>query len=143
MVAAVPDKNRDVRNPVSVLFLTRGSAETDKLLQEFEDRIDLWIVRVPSLEAGVAAMRMDLVALVIITPEISCDEVSALLTEVRRLRRHTPVLLVRSETAKTSPAWRSDNLAVLRSPLAPGLLSRALDLALRPVTTAPARRRQN
>jgi len=143
MVDAVPDKGRAIRIPLSVLILTRGSAETDKLLQEFEDRIDLWIVRVPSLQAGVAAMRFALVALVIITPEIPSDDVSVVLGEVSRLGRNTPVLLLRSETAETPAAWRSHSLAVLRSPLAPGLLSRAVDLALQPTRTDRARRRAN
>ena len=143
MVDAVPDKGRYLRIPLSVLILTRGSAETDTLLQEFDDRIDLWIVRVPSLQAGVAAMRFALVALVIVTPEIPPDDVSALLGEVSRLGRRTPVLLLRSEMAETPPAWRSHSLAILRSPLAPGLLSRAVDLALQPPRTNRARRRPN
>ena len=143
MIGAVPDKSRDLRIPLSVLFLTRGSAETDRLLQEFEDRIDLWIVRVPSLQASVAAMRMDLVSLVIITPEIPADDIGALLKEVSRLRRNTPVLLLRSETAETPPSWRSHGMAVLRCPLAPGLLSRAADLALQRVRMGLARRRPN
>jgi len=113
------------------------------MLQEFEDRIDLWIVRVPSLQAGVAAMRMDLVSLVIITPEIPADDVGALLKEVSRLRKNTPVLLLRSETAETPPSWRSRGMAVLRSPLAPGFLSRAVDLALQPARIALARRHPN
>lgn len=143
MVDGVPDKGHYLRIPSSVLILTRGSAETDKLLKEFEDRIDLWIVRVPSLQAGVAAMRMDLVSLVIITPEIPADDVGALLKEVSRLRKNTPVLLLRSETEETLPDWRSHSMAVLRSPLAPGLLSRAVDLALQPTRTNRARRRPN
>lgn len=144
MVDAVPDKGRALPIPLSVLILTRGSAVTDKLLEEFEDRIDLWIVRVPSLQAGLAAMRLALVALVIITPEIPSDDVSSLLAEVSRLRRNMPVLLLRSETAETPPAWQSHNsLAVLRSPLAPGLLSRAVDLALQPALTKRTRRRPN
>jgi hypothetical protein len=143
MVNAVADKGRYIRIPLSVLILTRGSAETDKLLQEFEDRIDLWIVRVPSLQAGVAAMRFALVALVIIAPEIPPDDVSVVLGEVSRLGRHTPVLLLRSETAETQPAWKSHSMAVLRSPLAPGILSRAVDLALQPVRTNRARRLPN
>ncbi len=143
MVDAVPDKGHYLRIRSSVLILTRGSEETDKLLQEFEDRIDLWIVRVPSLQAGVAAMRFALVALVIITPEIPSDDVSVVLEEVSRLGRRTPVLLLRSETAETPAAWKSHSIAVLRSPLAPGLLSRAVDLALQPTRTNRARRRPN
>ena len=142
MVNAVPDKDRTAWIRLSILFLTRGSAETEKLLQEFECRIDLWIVRVPSLQAGVAAMRMDLVSLVVITPEIPCNDVSALLAEVSRLHRNTPVLL-RSGAAETPPAWRPHRIAVLRSPLAPGLLTRAVDLALQPARTGRGRRRPN
>jgi hypothetical protein len=76
-----------------------------------------------------------LVALVIITTEIPSDEVSAVLGEVSRLGRHTPVLLLRSEMAETPSAWKSHSIAILRSPLAPGLLSRAVDLALQPTQT--------
>ena len=143
MVDAVSDKCRYLRIPSSVLILKRGSAEADKLLQEFEHRVDLWIVRVPSLQAGVAAMRFALVALVIITPEIPSDDVSVVLGEVSRLGRPTPVLLLRSETAETVPAWKSHRMAILRSPLAPGLLSRAVDLALQPTRTNRSRRGQN
>jgi hypothetical protein len=143
MVDASADKGRYIRIPLSVLILTRGSAETDTLLQEFENRVDLWIVRVPSLQAGVAAMRFALVALVIIAPEIPPDDVSVVLGEVSRLGRHTPVLLLRAQTAETPPAWKSHSMAVLRSPLAPGLLSRAVDLALQPARTNRSRRRPN
>jgi hypothetical protein len=143
MADPVADRGRYIRIPLPVLILTRGSAETDELLQEFEDRIDLWIVRVPSLQAGVAAMRFALVALVIIAPEIPPDDVSVVLGEVSRLGRHTPVLLLRSETAETPPVWKSYSMAVIRSPLAPGLLSRAVDLALQPARINWARRRPN
>jgi hypothetical protein len=129
--------------PLSILILARESPDTDQALQELEDRIDLWIVRVPSVQAGVAAMRLTLVALVIVSPEIPPDDVSTLLAEVSRLCRDTPVLLLRLEAAETPPSWRSLSLAVLRSPLAPGVLSRAVDLALQAAPTERAPRRLN
>jgi len=78
-------------------------------------------------------MRVVFVALVIVAPEIASDVVSALLAELGRAGNEAPVLLLRSEAAEIRADWQSQRTAVLRCPLAPGLLSRAVDLALRPM----------
>ena len=143
MVDAGPRKRRGFRVPSSVLILAHGSTSTDDLFRECDERHDLWTIRVPSISASAAAMRVVCVSLVIIAPEISSDTVGDLLAELGRLENEAPVLLLRSEAATIPPAWKSPHMAVLRCPLAPGLLSRAVDLALRPARTKRDRARLN
>ena len=132
MANAVPRKWRGSRLPSSVLILAQSSSETADLFHACDERLDLWTIRVPSVGAGVAAMRVVFVSLIIVAPEIPADEVSALLSEIWQLRSEAPVLLLRHETAEIHPGWQSQHMAVIRCPLAPGLLSRAVDLALQP-----------
>lgn len=133
MEDAVPRKRRGFRVPSSVLILAQGSTAADDLFRECDERLDLWTIRVPSVTASAAAMRVVFVALVIVAPEIASDVVSALLAELGRAGNEAPVLLLRSEAAEIRADWQSQRTAVLRCPLAPGLLSRAVDLALRPM----------
>lgn len=136
MQDAAPRKRRGFRVPSSVLILAQGSTTTDDLLRECDERLDLWTIRVPSVAASAAAMQVVFVSLVIIAPEIASNTVSALLEELARKGSEAPVLLLRSEAAEIHADWRSQSMAVLRCPLAPGLLSRAVDLALKPVRGA-------
>jgi hypothetical protein len=143
MVDTVPRKRRGFRVPSSVLILAQGSAATDELFRECDERHDLWTIRVPSVPASAAAMQVVFVSLVIVAPEIASDAVGALLAELARLGNEAPVLLLRSEAAQIPPGWQSQRMAVLRCPLAPGLLSRAVDVALQPARKKRDRARLN
>jgi hypothetical protein len=127
---ALSRKSSGLRMPFPVLILTLGSAEVLNLLRECEDRNDLWTVRVASASAGVAALRSTSFRIVIVSPEIPSEEVSAILAGIRRLRHEPPVLVLRSQVAEALSAWQSYRVAILCCPLTPGLLSRAVDVAL-------------
>jgi hypothetical protein len=129
--------------PVPVLILTLESAEALNLLRECEERIDLWTVRVVSASAGVATLRGTSFRLVIVAPEIPSEEVSALLAGIRRLRHGPPVLALRSQAPEALSAWQSYRVAILCCPLTPGLLSRAVDVALGASLKIRARPRLN
>lgn len=132
MADTISSKGRGSRVPLSVLVLTQGSSATDEILRECEERTDLWTVRVASVTASVAALQALSVALVLVGPEILSHEISALVAELNHLRNKTPVLLLRKDAMEIPASWRSQRVAVLRCPLVPGLLNRAVDLALQP-----------
>ena len=132
MADTISSKGRGSRVPLSILILTQGSSATDEILRECEERTDIWTVRVASVTASLVALRALSVALVLVAPEILSDEISALVAELSHLRNKTPVLLLQKDAMEIPASWQSHRVAVLRCPLVPGLLNRAVDLALQP-----------
>lgn len=143
MADAVSRRDRGFRRPLSVLILAQDLSATEDLFRPCDERLDLWTIRVPSVTACVAAMRVVLASLIIVAPEIASEDVTILLGEIEHLRSETPVLLLREAAAEIHPGWQSRRMAVLRCPLVPGLLDRAVDLALRPARRKRDRARMN
>ena len=129
--------------PLPVLVLAQTPAETDDLLRECEERHDIWTLRVTTVSAGKTVLHDARVSLVIIGPEALAADVSALLVEVGRLRPSLPVLVIRSKGGEELASWTSSNVAVLRCPLLPGVLSRSVDVALGLAISHRARCRVN
>jgi hypothetical protein len=136
-------RGRILRMPLPVLVLAQTSAETDELLRECEERHDIWTLRVATVSVGTTVLRDARVSLVIVGPEAPAADASALLVEVSRLRPGVPVLVIRSSCAEESASWMSSDVAVLRCPLLPGVLSRSVDVALGLAISHRARCRVN
>ena len=143
MADALAHKNRGFRMPLSVLILAQDATVADSLFRVCEERLDLWAIRVPSVSASMSAMQIVFVSLIIVAPEIPANQVSDLLARIWQWRSEAPVLLLRNEAAEIHPGWQSQRTAVLRCPLVPGLLSRAVDVALQPAHTKRDRTRMN
>ncbi len=143
MADALARKGRSFHMPPSVLILTKDGALEDNLCRVCDERHDLRTIRAPSVSASMSAVQIVFVSLIIIAPEIPANQVSELLAIVWQCRSEAPVLLLRNEAAEIHPGWQSQHTAALRCPLVPGLLSRAVDVALRAAHAKRERTRMN
>lgn len=143
MADALARKGSSFHTPLSVLVPAQDGALADNLFRVCDERLGLWTIRVPSVSASVSAMQIVFISLIIIAPEIPANQVSELLARVWQWRSEAPVLLLGNEAAEIHAGWQSRRMAVLRCPLAPGLLSRAVDVALQPAQTRRDRTRMS
>ncbi len=116
--------------PPSVLVLSRPGPESDDLFADLSQREDLCLLRVATPAAANRTIAEMPVALVIACPETATPAIESVLAHLDQLRPGTPVLAIRTRQAQEPAAWSQRNLAVLRIPLLPGVLSRSVDVVL-------------
>lgn len=112
------------------MALAQASAETDDLLEALVNRPDLVLLRVANLDAAELALRGVALRLIIVCPETDAGSVTALLGKADQVRPDTPVLVLRSRSESSLPAWKGQKIGVLRCPILPEVLSRSVDVAL-------------
>ncbi len=116
--------------PPSVLLLARPGAESEDLFADLSQREDLCLLRVATASAANRAIDEMPVSLVIACPEVPVATIDTVLSHLRQVRPRTPVLAVRARQAAEPAGWSERNVAVLRMPLLPGVLSRSVDVVL-------------
>lgn len=116
--------------PPSVLVLSRPGPESEDLLADLSQREDLCLLRVATPAAANRALDEMPVALVIACHETATAAIESVLAHLRQARAGTPVLAIRTRQAQEPAAWSERNVAVLRMPLLPGVLSRSVDVVL-------------
>jgi hypothetical protein len=114
----------------SVLLLARPGAQTDELFADLDGREDLCIVRVATAAAANRTLAEMPVALVVVCPETPASAVDLVLAGLGRTRPGTPVLAIRTRQAREPAGWGRAGVAVLRTPLLAGALSRSIDVVL-------------
>jgi hypothetical protein len=113
-----------------VLVLAEPFQDSDDLLAELVRRPDLHLLRVVTVEAAAVALRDLEVRLVLACPGTTAGTINTLLDDIARLRPGLPVLALRDRDGEESPSWKARAVGILRTPLAPALLTRTVDLAL-------------
>jgi hypothetical protein len=113
-----------------VLVLAVPGDDSDRLLADLAEREDLCLLRVATAAAATHTIREMPVALVIACPATPAQAIDAVLAHVVAHRRGTPVIAVLDRRAPERAAWVEQGVAVLRTPLAPGVLSRSVDVVL-------------
>ncbi len=116
--------------PPSILVLSRPGPESDDLFADLSQREDLCLLRVATPAAANRAIAEMPVALVIACPETATAAIESVLARRDEARPGIPVLAIRTRQAQEPAAWGERNVAVLRMPLLPGVLSRSVDVVL-------------
>jgi hypothetical protein len=115
--------------PPSVLLLARPGEESEEIFADLSQREDLCVLRVATATAASRAIEEMPVSVVVACAEVPAAAIDSVLAALRRSRRGTPVLAVRARQAKEPAAWGT-RVAVLRTPLLSGVLSRTIDVVL-------------
>jgi hypothetical protein len=102
----------------------------DELFADLVGREDLCIVRVATAAAASRTLEKMQVALVVVCPETPAAAIDAVLAALARSSPGTPVLAIRNRRAPEPPGWARAGVAVLRTPLLAGVLSRSVDVVL-------------
>ena len=114
----------------SILVLARPGPESDDIFADLSQREDLCLLRVATPAAANRTVAEMPVALVIACPETAAAAIESVVAHLDQVRRGTPVLAIRPRQAQAPSAWSAQNVAVLRMPLLPGVLSRSVDVVL-------------
>ncbi len=113
-----------------MLVLARPGPESDDLFADLSQREDLCLLRVATPAAANRTIEEMPVALVVACPEMTAAAIDSVLVHLDQARPGTPVLAIRTRQAQEPAAWSLRNVAVLRMPLLPGVLSRSVDVVL-------------
>jgi hypothetical protein len=113
-----------------VLLLSAASRATTTLLDECEKSTELWILRVDTLSAALRVLRTSRVSVVMTGPGVCAIEVSAVLAALAQWQPKVPALVIRTPSNDHLETWKFHNVTTLDFPFSPGLLSRAVNVAV-------------
>lgn len=114
----------------AVLLLARPGPASEELFADLGGREDLCVLRVATAAAATRAIEEMPVRLLVACPETPPAAIDAAVAAIARARPGTPAIALRERRAPEPAGWRARGVAVLRLPLLPGVLARAIDVVL-------------